>query len=508
MRASKVLICAALLLSLPMMAAADERANAPTVTGETGLFTLFSGQTLPQGGWSFGVYYNNWDRVLEDAGDSDVDWNRLSASVGYGITENFEISASVPYDDFDFDFDNDFFDDEFFGDDDFDDSASGIGNARLNAKWRLFQEVDSAFALNAFVELPTGDEDALGGDTGFGVGADWSTGNWVLNLGWRSPGSDELDLSDEVVAGIGYAGRVSDNFDWITELVGTLPIDSDDALFEESVDLTTGGRYWFGDGGAGAGGWALNFALRTDLLQLSDTDEHCPLGGLLGLTYFPAFFAQPEEEVPVVLAPVDYVLTVETRGDCEGTVTSSPAGVDCGADCSEIYAEGTVVNLTATPAPDCVFDGWTGDADCRDGSVTMNGDRFCIANFSDVPPPVAPVAPPAPEVTEVTILFPAGARLDNIAKARLDEVALQLKQEPDATARVIGYSDSTGSEQANLRISRERAEAVKNYLVTRHGIDPSRITTEGRGSAEPVGDNTTAQGRRENRRAVVIVTVP
>ena len=81
----------ATVLALP--AAADERANAPTITGETGLFTLFSGQTAPQGEVTFGVYYNNWDRVFEFDDTADLDWNRLSASVGYGFTDAFEMSV-------------------------------------------------------------------------------------------------------------------------------------------------------------------------------------------------------------------------------------------------------------------------------------------------------------------------------------------------------------------------------------------------------------------------------
>ncbi len=47
----------------PTWASAAEQANAASVTGETGLFTLFTGDTLPRGGWSFGLYYNNWDRL-------------------------------------------------------------------------------------------------------------------------------------------------------------------------------------------------------------------------------------------------------------------------------------------------------------------------------------------------------------------------------------------------------------------------------------------------------------
>lgn len=98
------------------------------------------------------------------------------------------------------------------------------------------------------------------------------------------------------------------------------------------------------------------------------------------------------------------------------------------------------------------------------------------------------------------------ARLSNIAKAKLDEVALKMKEDPDARALVIGYTDNRGSDTANQRMSERRAQAVKDYLVQRHGIDAARITTEGRGSADPVASNDTAEGRAQNRRAVVIIT--
>ena len=93
---------------------------------------------------------------------------------------------------------------------------------------------------------------------------------------------------------------------------------------------------------------------------------------------------------------------------------------------------------------------------------------------------------------------PGSARLSNICKAKLDEVALKMKQDPSATAQVIGYSAS--GEKNGQRISEQRAAGVKNYLVTRHGIDPSRIKTEGHDGQESTGDKT------QDRRAVVILT--
>jgi outer membrane protein OmpA-like peptidoglycan-associated protein len=107
------------------------------------------------------------------------------------------------------------------------------------------------------------------------------------------------------------------------------------------------------------------------------------------------------------------------------------------------------------------------------------------------------------------IHFESGsARLTNIAKAILDDVALRMKQEPTSTAVVIGYTDNQEKTGPNNDLDRRRAEAVRDYLVSRHGIDPSRITVEGRDAREPVGDNNTAQGRLQNRRVVIRLIIP
>jgi hypothetical protein len=75
-------------------------------------------------------------------------------------------------------------------------------------------------------------------------------------------------------------------------------------------------------------------------------------------------------------------LTVSTTGSGAGTVTSSPAGINCGGDCSHTYPAGTRVTLTATAGPGSVFAGWSGDADCADKVVEMTASRTCGATFS------------------------------------------------------------------------------------------------------------------------------
>lgn len=78
-------------------------------------------------------------------------------------------------------------------------------------------------------------------------------------------------------------------------------------------------------------------------------------------------------------------LTISRGGYGIGTVTSNPAGINCGTSCQARYASGTQVALTATPADGSTFAGWSGNTDCADGVVTMNGNISCTAIFYVVP---------------------------------------------------------------------------------------------------------------------------
>jgi outer membrane protein OmpA-like peptidoglycan-associated protein len=87
------------------------------------------------------------------------------------------------------------------------------------------------------------------------------------------------------------------------------------------------------------------------------------------------------------------------------------------------------------------------------------------------------------EILSTDIMFDdASARLTNIAKAQLDDVALRMKSEPAATAMVSGYTDGTEKTGTGNDLDRRRAEAVRDYLVSRHAIDASRITAEAKGA--------------------------
>ena len=86
----------------------------------------------------------------------------------------------------------------------------------------------------------------------------------------------------------------------------------------------------------------------------------------------------------------------------------------------------------------------------------------------------------------------------------LNQFATSLNQNSVTTVTIIGHTDSTGSDAVNNPLSIDRADAARDYLVSR-GVARTRIMTDGRGSREPVADNTTQQGRDKNRRVEIYV---
>ncbi len=83
----------------------------------------------------------------------------------------------------------------------------------------------------------------------------------------------------------------------------------------------------------------------------------------------------------VCFAPPDGTLLIALAGTGTGVVTSNPAGIDCGSTCSSTFTPGTMVQLTATPDLGSELTGWSGDADCSDGIVTVSTVVSCTATF-------------------------------------------------------------------------------------------------------------------------------
>ena len=89
----------------------------------------------------------------------------------------------------------------------------------------------------------------------------------------------------------------------------------------------------------------------------------------------------------------------------------------------------------------------------------------------------------------------------------LKEIGQMLSEHPDLKLTIEGHTDNSGDAAANLALSEKRAAAVRAYLLSKHGVDGSRINFKGLGATKPAVPNTTPEARQQNRR-VELVKVP
>ncbi len=103
------------------------------------------------------------------------------------------------------------------------------------------------------------------------------------------------------------------------------------------------------------------------------------------------------------------------------------------------------------------------------------------------------------------ILFDVNkANLKNNSKTELTKLGTILNKYDDTNILLAGHTDSTGSYEYNLRLSRWRAQSVSNYLTIQN-INPERFTVQGYGESDPIASNDTADGRAQNRRVEVAI---
>lgn len=103
------------------------------------------------------------------------------------------------------------------------------------------------------------------------------------------------------------------------------------------------------------------------------------------------------------------------------------------------------------------------------------------------------------------VLFDVGkATLQEGYKTELAQLATILNKYPDTNILLEGHTDSTGSEEFNLGLSKNRAQAVADFLATQN-VAPPRFTVMGYGSSQPVAGNDTKEGRAQNRRVEVAI---
>lgn len=121
------------------------------------------------------------------------------------------------------------------------------------------------------------------------------------------------------------------------------------------------------------------------------------------------------------------------------------------------------------------------------------------------PKPAPAVEKPVEKIAQDDLLFQTGkAVILQSSFNSLNQVAKFLKDNAQFNLEVIGHTDSQGSETYNLKLSKDRANAVKTYLEGQ-GVQGTRIIADGKGESEPIATNDTAEGRAKNRRVVFTI---
>ena len=95
--------------------------------------------------------------------------------------------------------------------------------------------------------------------------------------------------------------------------------------------------------------------------------------------------------------------------------------------------------------------------------------------------------------------------LTPLAKANLDKLVPVFKEYSETNIDIFGYTDSSGKPEYNLTLSKERAESVKSYLISK-GLVSQRLKTTGLGIADPIATNETVDGKSQNRRVEFAIT--
>ncbi|MGF6631473.1 OOP family OmpA-OmpF porin [Pseudomonas frederiksbergensis] len=138
---------------------------------------------------------------------------------------------------------------------------------------------------------------------------------------------------------------------------------------------------------------------------------------------------------------------------------------------------------------------------CRDTPANTPVDHHGCP-LPQYPASVKTAEPPVSEVITLSsnVLFAYNkSDLTPEARSELDSLMPKLQSADVVSVKVVGHTDSQGSDAYNQKLSERRASSVAAYLLSR-GLAPNKLTSEGRGETQPVADNDTEEGRAKNRR--------
>ena len=522
----------------------------PTYEGTTGLFHMPTAYTLPKGRFSFSLFRDNLDR---DPKDEDISIHGVS--LGWGLSDRFELYGN-------FGLQNRIDADALFQPGRVNDYPfvstpweTGVGDLKIGAKYGFLNDYKGdglGLAARVFVKIPTADE-----EKGLGTGALSWGGDLILSksigekldlhgsigyvfnsdpdepvdvdianafrwaIGLNVPACTWIQLQAELM-GTNYQGGDTDTIGGLAGITGNGTQDSPSnrpvpggnpstVAFgvgpqTNPLDLVIGPVLWIKPGFfiRPAISWNLNFDTRgQDQSSKSWTGRHISIG------YHPGWGCR-EIAVPAPPPPPPPANRAPTVS-CEIERTTLLPG------------ESTRVRAIASDADgDALTYSWSATA----GRIVGTGATVTFESTGMTPPASAtirvrvtdgrgmdaeatcPVRMNAPEARRIDAVscvaggFPRNlARLNNVDKACLDDMATRLRNDPRSRAIVVGHADA--GERTPEVIARRRAEAVRAYLVRERGIEESRITVRSAAATKPLDTGTDAAARARNRRVEI-----
>ena len=339
----------------------------------------------------------------------------------------------------------------------------------------LADHFDSRWHITPMAGYVWGDDDrGVDFDGGMGQINIGNALNEKVDLDFRLQYLDMGDTLDQVGAGIEFtwfkdrAARLTPLFTvgagWINNDLKS-GANADDSLV---IDAGLGLQVRLNDHG---------LALRGDVRQRVDfaqADDFGDTTALIGLVVPVGKKKAATAPAPVAVIDSDGDGVVDSKDACPGTPQGTPVdSTGCALD-----SDKDGVNDGADLCPNTK----------KGAKVDANG---CEQQQAATPLPV------------VTVFFNLNsATLSAAGKAKLDEVSSKMVERKYIVAVATGYTDSTGSADYNLQLSRKRANAVKGYLIER-GVRTANIIAKGVGEADPAHSNDDRTGREQNRRVEV-----
>jgi len=468
-----------------------------TWMGPTGTFSVYSARNLESMNYAMSFYFANLDREWDlDYGTDgheyiSLDYTYFLFPIAFGLTDYLELSISPNYLDIRLD--------PYFEDTD------GFGDLFVNLKARIYSSDEWGIGALLQGKIATADdEDGLGsGEEDYTLMLlmthEWEKSRLHLNAGYRLMGEpDGVDFDDQFLWGLGFESDINNNWQFIAEFTGETSYS--DIISYDPMDLTAGFRYHCGRGGTFGGGVRYSFGME---------DYNCPIGGFVQFGYSPSNKIVPTPTPIPTPPPVPEVAcSAENMTIVQGEFTRIRVDVTDPLNSKLSYNWTTSgCRIEATENEAVIY------ADnCDPGVYTVNVQVENIEGYTNQCGVVITVEASVPK-TEIVKLelplvpFKKGTRVDNIAKAILDDIAVKIQEYPGVTVDLVGHTDSSGSEENNMKTGMKRAENVKKYLVERHNIETARFNVKSMGESEPVTDNTTHENRIINRRVEVIMMV-